>query len=242
MTSLVQARDLTIGGRLQRTSLDLKNGELVALIGPNGSGKTSLLHALAAIPPATGSISVDGRRVRGLPPAQRQRLIGLLTADRQIAWPILGRDVLKLGAAHPADFDSVVERLELEPFLARRVDRLSSGERARLLLGRLLASDPQLLLLDEPLANLDPYWQLIVMELLGERAKVAGRAIVLAVHDLGAAVRFADRLLLMSGGSIVWDGPAAGLQQSGEADRVFGAEWTGSDWRLTPAADPQSSR
>jgi iron complex transport system ATP-binding protein len=109
-----------------------------------------------------------------------------------------------------------------------------------LLLGRLFVSDPQLLLLDEPLANLDPYWQIKVMDLLRERAKLE-RAVLLAIHDLGTAVRFADRLLLMSGGAIVWDGPAADLQASGEADRVFGARWTGSDWQLKPTAGPRSS-
>ena len=242
MTSLVIARDLAVETRLKPTDIELKSGELVALVGPNGSGKTSLLHALAAIPPTTGSIAVDDSDLRGLPPAQRQRMVGLLTAERQIAWPILGRNLAKLGAAAPVAFETAVEQLDLGSLLDRRVDRLSSGERARLLLGRLLAADPQLLLLDEPLANLDPYWQLSVMELLRQRARRSDRATLLAIHDLGTAIRFADRLLLMQRGSVVWDGAAGELQNSREADRIFGAQWTGSAWELTPTADPQSSR
>lgn len=239
MTSFVTARNLAVPGRLQRTDLNLKQCELVALVGPNGSGKTSLLHALAAIAPASGDVEVEGNTVRALPPALRQSVVGLLTADRQIAWPIRGADVLHLGASRPLSVEATVDQLELRSVLDRRVDRLSSGERARLLLGRLFVSDPQLLLLDEPLANLDPYWQLKVMDLLRERAKLE-RAVLLAIHDLGTAVRFADRLLLMSEGAIVWDGPAADLQASGEADRVFGARWTGSDWQLKPTAGPRS--
>ena len=242
MTSVASARGLRIDGRLQPTDLDLKGGTLTALVGPNGSGKTSLLHGLAAIPPAEGSVAVAGTLLRGQPPARRQQLVGLLTADRHVAWPIAGRDLLSLGAGGLVCWHDVVEALSLQPLLDRRVDRLSSGERARLLLGRLLAANPLLLLLDEPLANLDPYWQLVVMELLRERAGESDRAIVLAIHDLATAVRFADRLLLMSDGGIAWDGPAAALQKSGAADRVFGAEWTGSDWRLSPPAGPQSSR
>ena len=242
MTSLVSAQAIAMAGRLQPTRLNLEGGTLTALVGPNGSGKTSLLHALAAIAPATGTVKVGGLPVHDQPPARRQRLVGLLTADRHIAWPITGRDLLQLGAARALPLDEVAEALALGPLLDRRVDMLSSGERARLLLARLLAADPQLLLLDEPLANLDPYWQLLVMELLRERARRLDRATVLAIHDLAMTVRFADRLLLMSDGAIVWDGPAAGLRQSGEADRIFGAEWTGESWRLRPTADPRSSQ
>ena len=242
MTSRVSAHAIAMAGRLQPTQLELEAGSLTALVGPNGSGKTSLLHALAAIAPATGTVKVGGLPVRGQLPAQRQRLVGLLTADRHIAWPISGRDLLKLGVARALPLGEVAEALALEPLLDRRVDLLSSGERARLLVARLLLADPRLLLLDEPLANLDPYWQLIVMELLRERARRPDRAIVLAIHDLASAVRFADRLLLMSDGVIAWDGPAAKLQQSGEADGIFGAEWTGESWRLKPAADRQSSQ
>jgi iron complex transport system ATP-binding protein len=242
MTSLVTGRDLCTPGRLQPTDIDFAGGSLTALVGPNGSGKTSLLHALAAIPPATGSTKVAGVAVRRQPPARRQRLLGLLTADRDVAWPIAGRDLLKLGSAPVSDCEEIVATLALVPLLDRRVDQLSSGERARLLLARILGSDPALLLLDEPLANLDPYWQLIVMELLRDRAARPDRAVVLAIHDLASATRFADRLLLMSGGAIAWGGPAGALHSSGRADQVFGARWTGADWQLSRSADPQSSR
>jgi iron complex transport system ATP-binding protein len=241
MSVLAAARGLRTRDRLQPTDLVIESGTLTALVGPNGSGKTSLLHALAGVPPASGSVEVASTPVHKQPPPLRQRLIGLLTADRHVAWPIAGRDLLLFGAARDTRWEPVAEALRLAPLLNRRVDRLSSGERARLLLGRLLASDPQLLLLDEPLANLDPYWQLVVMEVLRQRVGSRQQAVVLAIHDLATAVRFADRLILMSAGAVVWDGPAADLEGSGQADRVFGAEWDGARWQLSPEADRQSS-
>jgi iron complex transport system ATP-binding protein len=241
VTVLVKACDLRTEGRLASTNLKLEGGTLTALVGPNGSGKTSLLHALAAVPPATGVVELGESILGDQPPARRQRLVGLLTADRQITWPISGRDLLRLGGAQVAGSEQGIAALALEPLLDRRVDRLSSGERARLLLGRLLAADPTLLLLDEPLANLDPYWQLMVMEALRARTASVERAVVLAIHDIGTAVRFADRLLMMSAEAVVWDGPAAALQKSGVAERVFGAQWDGVEWQLSPPADPQSS-
>ncbi len=241
MMALARGRSLRTERRLQPTDLEIGSGSLTALVGPNGSGKTSLLHALAGVPPAAGSVEVGGTPIHGQPPVLRQRLVGLLTADRHVAWPIAGRDLLAFGTAQQGNCEPVVAALALEPLLDGRVDRLSSGERARLLLGRLLASDPQLLLLDEPLANLDPYWQLVVMDMLRERVASRQRSVVLAVHDLTTAVRYADRLLLISEGAIVWDGRPTDLQASGEADRVFGAEWSGADWRLNPTADRRSS-
>jgi iron complex transport system ATP-binding protein len=238
---LAIARGLVTPGRLQCTDLELAAGSVTALVGPNGSGKTSLLNALAAVPPATGSVEIAGKELRRQPPSIRRNLVGLLTADRQVAWPISGGDLVRLGARRGSAVAEAAAVLSLTLLLERRVDRVSSGERARLLLARLLASDPKLLLLDEPLANLDPYWQLVVMEALRERVRTPDRAVVLVVHDLASAVRFADRILLMSAGTIVWDGPAADLQTSGAADGVFGARWTGVEWQLSRPADPRSS-
>jgi iron complex transport system ATP-binding protein len=158
---------VAIGGRLSPTSLEVCTGELVALLGPNGGGKTSLLRALAGIERTAGDVQLAGEPLHDVPPARRQALLAFLPASRDIGWPIAARDVIALGAAHPdpAHIEDLIQLLELSPFADRPVNSLSTGERARVLLARALASRPKLLLLDEPLSNLDPYWVLKIVEL-----------------------------------------------------------------------------
>jgi iron complex transport system ATP-binding protein len=147
---------------------------------------------------------------------------------------LLARDLIALGGGDGAPPD-----LELYPLLDRRIDSLSTGERGRVLLARALAPKPKLLLLDEPTANLDPLWQIRVMELI--RAEVAGarRAALVAIHDLDAAERHADRILVMDGGRIVADG--LGDTQLSE---VFGIARGPDGWApaISSSADRRSSR
>jgi len=198
MTALVEASGLAIAGRLHETMLSLRSGELVCLVGPNGSGKTSLIQALAGIGRAGGEVRIDGQDPHRLGPAARPRLLTYLPATRDVPWPLLARDLIAIGGG-----DMLFPELALDALLDRRVDRLSTGERSRVLLARALAPRPKLLLLDEPTANLDPLWQIRLMELV--RAELAGeaRAALVAIHDLETARRHADRILVMDGGGIV---------------------------------------
>jgi iron complex transport system ATP-binding protein len=130
MTSLV-AHLVALDGRLSPTDLEVRAGELVAVIGPNGGGKTSLLRAIARIESAGGKVEIDIFAVR---------------------------DVIALGLDRPDDsrIESLIAQFELEGLAERPVNRLSTGERARVLTARALAARPGALLLDEPLSNLDP--------------------------------------------------------------------------------------
>ena len=231
--SLVKAEGLELPGRLERTDLPLAAGELVCLVGPNGSGKTSLLHALAGIGRPAGTVRIAGRDPRMVPLAQRPALLGFLPASREVRWPLLARDLIALGGG-----GELHEALELEPLLDRRIDRLSTGERGRVLIARALAPRPALLLLDEPTANLDPLWQIRLMELLKAELAAAPRAALVAIHDLDAARRHADRILVMDAGRIA----AEGVDGPHIAD-IFGIERVAGEWRpaLRPAADPRSS-
>ena len=209
---MLGASGLSLPHRLHDASLDVKAGELVCVVGPNGSGKTSLLHVLAGISGAPGTMMLDGADARHAGPERRSRLMTFLPAGRDTPWSLLARDLIALGGAK-----AELPELELGPLLDRRIDTLSTGESGRVLLARALASRPKLLLLDEPTANLDPLWRIRVMELI--RAEVAGanRAALVAIHDLDAALRYADRILVMDRGRIV----AQGLDDEQLAE-VFG--------------------
>ncbi len=228
MTALLKARAAGLAGRLQPGDFRMEAPELVCLVGPNGSGKTSLLHALARIGGASGGVRIDGRRPEDAGPAGRRRLLSFLPASRDVAWPLAARDLVRLGA-DDAEADEAMAALGLEAFADRRVDRLSTGERSRVLIARALAPRPRLLLLDEPVANLDPLWQLRLMEKLRE-AVFGGQGAVVAMHDLDLAGRYADRLVLMEDGAIVAEGGPEAMLGSARLGEVFGIERAEGEW------------
>ncbi|MFN3945617.1 MAG: ABC transporter ATP-binding protein [Allosphingosinicella sp.] len=225
--SLLTANSLSLPERLHDASLELRAGELVCLVGPNGSGKTSLLHAIAGIGHPAGRVLIDGADLRSASPERRPRLIGFLPASRDLKWPLAAADVVRLGGGSSEEVAAALAALDLKQLADRRVDRLSTGERSRVLLARVLAPSPRLLLLDEPVANLDPLWQLKLMDLLRARAR-AGAALLVAIHDLDAAARFADRMIVMDGGRIASDGAPAQLGPA--VERVFGVRRGPEGW------------
>jgi len=210
MTSLI-ARQVALDGRFRPTDLNVGAGELVALVGPNGGGKTSLLRALARIESAAGEVVIDGESVDASPPPRRRRLLSFLPASRDITWPINVRDVIALGLDRPdsSRIDSLIDQFELGDLADRPVNRLSTGERARVLTARALAARPRALLLDEPLSNLDPYWVLRFLDLFRTAAE-SGQAVLVALHDLSLLPRF-DRALLISDGMVQMDEAPAKL-------------------------------
>jgi iron complex transport system ATP-binding protein len=251
MTPLLEASGVSLAGRLAPTRLRMETAQLVCLIGPNGSGKTSLLHGLARVGGASGEVRIDGTRPEALAPAARRKLLSFLPASRDVAWPLAARDLVRLGASEP-ETDRALAALDLTAFAHRRVDRLSTGERSRVLIARALAPGPRLLLLDEPVANLDPLWQLKLMERLRDAAR-DGRGAIVAMHDLDLAGRYADRLVLMEGGAIAAEGAPAGMLQSTRLEEAFGIRRIGGLWRplapraagggeTSPTEDPRSSR
>jgi iron complex transport system ATP-binding protein len=232
VTILVEATGLSLRGRLKATSLELREGELACLIGPNGSGKTSLLHALAGIGAPSGEVRIAGVDPARLPPPQRQALFAYLPASRDIHWPLTAADLIALGlpGRDRAAVHRVIADLGLEDFAERRVDRLSTGERSRVLIARALVARPKLLLLDEPAANLDPLWQIRLMDHLRDYAR-SGRALLVAMHDLELARHYADRLIIMNEGAAVADGEPEALLAGPHIPRVFGVERTEGRWR-----------
>ena len=231
MTSLV-ARQVGIPGRLQPTDLDVKAGELVALVGPNGGGKTSLLRALARIESASGVVAIGGEDVDLAPLARRRHLLSFLPASRDVTWPISARDVIALGLDRPdpARIEQLVARFELEKLADRPVNRLSTGERARVLAARALVGDPRILLLDEPLSNLDPYWVLRFLSIF-EAAARSGQAVLVALHDLSQLPHF-NRALLIADGQVRMDEAPASLMASERFEEIFRIQSANGGWRI----------
>jgi iron complex transport system ATP-binding protein len=202
---------------VQAASFTLGPGELIGLIGPNGAGKTSLLKALAGIPAPNERVRWLGRTLPSLSSDERARAIAYLPQAPEENWPLVVRELAELGRlphrrfgqrATAADADAVDRALHwtgIGKLAERRVDTLSGGERMRVHLARAFAVDAPVLLVDEPVASLDPYHQLKVMQLLDEYRN-AGRLVVAVLHDLNLALGACTRLLLMDEGAIVADG------------------------------------
>lgn len=197
-------------------SLDLAAGELVALVGPNGAGKTSLLRALAGIPVPSPRVRWQDRSLDSLDNTARARAIAYLPQSPQANWPLSVRELVALGrlphrrfgerldGTDRAAIEHALQMTDIESLADRSVATLSGGERMRAHLARAFAVDAPVLLVDEPVASLDPYHQLKVMQLLCDY-RDAGRIVVAVLHDLNLALGTCSRLLLMDGGEIVVD-------------------------------------
>ena len=199
------------------TSVELASGELIGLIGPNGAGKTSLLQALAGIPKPSDRVLWQGRSLASYGNAARARAIAYLPQAPQANWPLSVRELIALGRLPHRRFgeplqdgdrlaiERAMRQTDMESLAGRAIDRLSGGERMRAHLARAFAVDAPVLLVDEPVASLDPYHQLAVMRLLIQY-RDEGRLVVAVLHDLNLAMAHCSRLLLMDGGEIVVDG------------------------------------
>ena len=236
MTPLIDARGLAIPRRLHSVDLTLAPG-MTAVIGPNGAGKTSLLRALAGIDLEAGHVLIAGEELAQAPPPRRMRLLAFLPATRSLVWPISTRDVIALGLPSPdsARVGELLKLLELDALADRPVDHLSTGERSRVLIARALAPRPRLLLLDEPLSNLDPYWVLRTLQILNSEAMQSGCAVLTSVHDLNQIWAF-ERVLLVDGGRIVADGSPDEVMDSPELVRAFRLVREGRSWRISEEA------
>lgn len=242
MTSLLDARGIGIAERLVPTDLSLDAGQIVAVIGPNGGGKTSLLRALARTEDALGAVAIDGLDVDATAEVRRRHLLAFLPASREASWPVAVADFVAfgLGAPDAARIEQLIDMLELAPLAARPIDQTSTGERARAMLGRAIAAGPRLLLLDEPLSNLDPYWVLRTIEIIRAEVTTNHSAALVSVHDLEMVRQF-DRALLVSGGAVMADGSPEAVLASPSFSHAFGVTRSDSGWVITPG-DPRSLR
>jgi iron complex transport system ATP-binding protein len=222
--------------------LQVRPGELVGVIGRNGAGKTSLLRAALGLAPlAGGQARLGGRDVGALSEVERAALAGYLPQERKTAWNLSALTVASLGAHSrpPAEARALAAQMLARVGLGALADRgvldMSGGERARVLLARLLATRAPLLAADEPAAGLDPDAQLMVLEILRTEAR-AGAAVLLTLHDLTLAARFCDQIVALAGGRVAAQGiPARVLTREG-LQAVFGLDGVLVDTAHGPVA------
>ena len=214
--------------------IDVRGGEVVGLIGPNGAGKTTLLRTLAGvITPDKGEVKIDGTDAAVMAGTQRARRVAYLAQGTQVAWPLSVTSVVALGRVpHMKNFASsscgdeqaiasAMQRTKINDLADRCIGTLSGGERMRVLVARMLAVEADILLADEPVAALDPYFQLEFMDLFAEQA-AQGRAVVLVLHDLALAARYCHRLVLLDAGKKVADGQPAEVLSDELMAQVYG--------------------
>lgn len=237
---LIEARELSLvrGGRrvLEGLSSTFPSASLTAVLGPNGSGKSSLLRALAGLlEPASGGVFLGDRPLEALSRRERSRSIAWLPQSLAAEWPFtLGEFVAQgrfpwLGAFRPlADYDrsviaAALSRCDLSSLEGRVITELSGGELQRAFIARALAQEASLLLLDEPLSQLDLAHQREILCLLSDLA-CEGRTIIIALHDLNLALTRCPRSIVLSAGHLVAQG-ASGTILTGElVSEVWGLD------------------
>lgn len=215
--------NLTLGSRpvLHDITLRPQRGAMLALCGPNGAGKTSILRALAGLLP--GAPAADPRKVAYLP------------QNAHASWPMTVQQVVTLGRIPHGDIataaiDNALRQCGLEALRQARIDRISGGEARRAMLARVFATEPEMFLLDEPTADLDPAASHAILGLLRATAE-AGAAVVVVLHAVELAAEYAHRVVLVEGGRIVADRPAAAVLA--DAAALFGMR-AGVGPRLLP--------
>ena len=229
---------VTLGDRqvIDRISASIAPGEFVTVVGANGAGKSTLLKTLAGlIKPQSGRVTIDGALLSDLPARDVARAIAYLPQDRTVHWPMTAERVVALGrlphrsfaaAETESDRDSIetaMTRMDVMPFAQRPIVALSGGERARVLVARALAQQARYLIADKPTAGLDPAHAL---HLFAEFARIArdGNAVITASHDLSMGLRYATRVILLSRGACIADGPASAVLKNDLLAQAFGIE------------------
>ncbi|HEY0052843.1 MAG TPA: ABC transporter ATP-binding protein [Caulobacteraceae bacterium] len=232
MTALltIEGLGVALGRRtvLDGIDLSLDRGRLVAVCGPNGAGKSTLVRAaLGLVDSQAGAVRVAGRAPTAMTPAERGQALGYLPQERTLAWGMAAVEVVSLGAVEAppgqtrARALAALAEVGLSDLADRGVFEMSGGERARVLLARFLASRAALLVADEPVAGLDPDAQLMTLDLLRARAD-AGAGVIVTLHDLGLAARYADEVVVLARGRVVRRGPPLDALSPDILREVFG--------------------
>ena len=238
---LLNAKNLSLnlGNKavVEKMNIHVDAGEFVGLIGPNGAGKSSLLRMLSGlVKPKNGEIYLTHQDtstpINNISPQARARFMAYLAQHESPAWPLSVKNLVALGRSpwnssvrtneqDETAINSALNMTEVNFLADRPVTELSGGELQRVLLARVFAGNPKLIIADEPIVALDVYHQLHIMELLQAHAREGG-AVIAALHDLSLASRFCSRLVLMNHGKLVAEGDPVKVLTPDNLAQVYG--------------------
>ncbi|ESZ72766.1 iron ABC transporter [Mesorhizobium sp. L103C119B0] len=239
---MIEARDVSVamGGKRIVANVDFvaRPGEIAAIVGPNGSGKTTFLKALSGDLAFTGTVAVNGRDLSEMKPVEAATVRAVLPQTATLSFPFTVHEVVRLGliggrsGVLPGEDDRLPERalarVDLDGFAGRFYQELSGGEQQRVQLARVLCQvwapvldgKPRYLYLDEPVSSLDIKHQLIIMNIARDFARRGGGVIAI-LHDLNLTAMYADRIFVMHRGRLAADGSPQEVLSDDLIEKVF---------------------
>lgn len=235
-----RALDMAYGERAIIENLDLRlpAGQVTAIVGPNGCGKSTLLAGLARLQkPSGGSVLLDGKAIGSLPTREVARRLALLPQDASAPEGLTVAELIRFGRQpHQGMFhqwsaddqrivDAALRAADLVELAERPLESMSGGQRQRAWIAMAIAQDTPMLLLDEPTSALDLGHQIEVFELIRQLAAV-GKTIVMVVHDLSSACRYAEHLVAMKGGRLLAEGAPAHVVTTELVEALYGVRCT----------------
>lgn len=243
---------------LKGVTLEVPDGQVMALIGPSGAGKSTLLRCInRLVEPTSGSIWLNGidlTRLNTRELRQARRKIGMIFQEYALVERLTVMENVLAGQLGYVNFWQswfrkfpqatideafrLLDRVGLSDFPDKRADALSGGQRQRVGIARALLQNPELLLVDEPTASLDPKTSRQIMRLINELASERGLSVIISIHDVPLAQMFAQRIVGLRFGEVVYDGPPNRLTPS-VLNEIYGEE----DWNASgPAQDSEEKR
>jgi iron complex transport system ATP-binding protein len=216
-------------------SFSVGNGEIVALVGPNGSGKSTIIKTIASVhQQSSGSISIDRKNINSIDPVDLAKMIGyvpqqftytlystvfetvLLGRRQHIKWAVSDEELSRVQQS--------LDALEMGEMAGMFMDQLSGGERQKVFIARALAQDPRVFVFDEPTSALDIRYQIEVMETMRNITRERGAGMIIAVHDLNLAYRYADSVVVLNHGKMVGYGKPQAVLTPACINKVYGVE------------------
>lgn len=223
---------------LKGLSLNIKNGEFVGILGPNGCGKSTLLKNILKIyKPKNGIITIKNKSLKEYSQKELSQILGFVPQKSQISMPLLVEDIILMGRySHlkssfygykKEDFKAVneiIQLLNLQDFRKRIAFSLSGGEFQRVILARALVSKPEILLLDEPTSALDLNYAVNILKICKNIVKKQDIACIVVLHDLNLASLFCDKVLLLKGGKVAYEGTSKELFTKEILNEIYNLE------------------